>query len=276
MSSARATYVYCLVRSGGVPEVDEAPDGLPGLSSPRILDVDDGLWLVAADAPLPAYGAEEIEEKLDDLAWVSERALAHERVVEHFLDADALVPFKLFTLFSGDDRAVADVRGRSDRLGAVLERVGGCREWGVRARFRGPRDDQEASESAGDEGEERPASGTEFLRRKKERRDAGRSASRKAREGLEQAFRELSEAAADARRLPIPAADGPAPVLLDAVFLVPEQDREGFERAVDRVGSSLAERHVDITLTGPWPPYNFVGVDEDGEPGLDRQATAGR
>ena len=58
ISATCATYLYCLVRCPGVLPLDGAPPGLPGLSDPRALAVGDGLWLVAADAPLPEYGAD--------------------------------------------------------------------------------------------------------------------------------------------------------------------------------------------------------------------------
>ena len=86
MSTARtsATYLYALVRNPGPLPTKGAPPGLPGLAAVRTLAVGDGLWLVSADAPLPEYGADSIQSHLQDLSWVSDRALAHEATVEHF------------------------------------------------------------------------------------------------------------------------------------------------------------------------------------------------
>jgi len=49
---SEATYLYCLVRAPEKPSLAGAPPGLPGLSPPRALAAGDGLWLIAADAPL--------------------------------------------------------------------------------------------------------------------------------------------------------------------------------------------------------------------------------
>ena len=62
---------------------------------------------------------EHLEARLRDLDWVSEIALAHEAVVEHFARARGavVVPMKLFTMFSSMDKAIADVAAgaRGDR-----------------------------------------------------------------------------------------------------------------------------------------------------------------
>jgi hypothetical protein len=47
-----------------------------------VLDLDRGLFLVVADAPLARYGDDAIQRGLSDLDWVSRAAVAHEGVVE--------------------------------------------------------------------------------------------------------------------------------------------------------------------------------------------------
>jgi hypothetical protein len=60
---SEATYLYCLLRGPRRPSLSGAPAGLPGLSPLRVLEVGDGLWLIAAGAPLPEYGADEIQRR---------------------------------------------------------------------------------------------------------------------------------------------------------------------------------------------------------------------
>lgn len=140
-----ATYLYCLVRDRERPAPDDleaAPPGVPGAAPPRLLPVAEDLWLVAAEVPLPDYGEAEIAAHLEDLAWVSDRALAHEAMVEHFAEPPgarwserAVVPMKLFTLFASDERAVEHVAAELPRVQTVLDRVAGREEWGVRVRL---------------------------------------------------------------------------------------------------------------------------------------------
>lgn len=258
-----ATYLYCLVRTPGTlpaERPEDLPPGLPGLSSPRALAVGDGLWLVAADAPLPEYGAASIQENLQDLDWVSARAMAHEAMVEHFSDlggTGTVVPMKLFTLFAGDDRALEHIRSERGRLDRVLDRIAGCQEWGVLVRF----DEAKAKEVAAGEarrGSGAQSTGTAFLLRKKMEQEASRTLLARLRGEMDEVFSDLAEQAAESRRRePVPS----SPLLLDGAFLVRSDQTAGFETTVDRWAKRLSEQACEVTLTGPWPPYNFI----DGE-----------
>src|SRR5215218_9240002 len=172
MSRSSATYLYCVVSCPGLLSASGAPPGLPGLSAPRALPVGDGLWLVAADAPLPEYGADSIQENLQDLDWISERAMAHEGMIEHFGRTGTVVPMKLFTLFAGEERALEHIRSDRGRLDRIVSRITGCEEWGVLVRF----DESRAKDAAAND--TRPGSapsGTAFLQRKKLEKDAART-----------------------------------------------------------------------------------------------------
>jgi hypothetical protein len=47
-------------------------------------------------------------------------------------------------------------------------------------------------------------------------------------------------------------------VLLDAAFLVAQGKARPFQEAAKKAASALAKDGYELTLTGPWPPYNFV------------------
>lgn len=253
-----ATYLYCLVRDGQEPSLTGAPPGLPGLAPPRTLAVDPGLWLVLADAPLPDYGSAALQERLSDLSWVSDCALAHEAVIEHFAGAGAVLPMKLFTLFSSDDRALAHVRERRERLDRVLDRVAGRVEWGVRVHLDEARAKEVvAAEARGGDG--RAGAGASFLLRKKLEKDASRELAVRLGQEMDDAFAELAAVAAEAvRRQPAASPESGGRLLLDGAFLVEAGRADEFEAAVERCASRLASRACDVTLTGPWPPYHFI------------------
>lgn len=252
-----ATYLYCLVRSPGPLATEGAPAGLPGLSAPRALALGGGLWLLAADAPLPEYGSASIQENLQNLDWVSERAMAHEAMVEHFANIGTVVPMKLFTLFAGDDRALEHVRSERGRLDRILDRIAGCQEWGVLVRF----DEAKAKEVAAEEarrGSGAQSAGTAFLLRKKMEQEASRNLLVRLRAEMDEIFSDLEGQASEARRRePV----APSPLLLDGAFLVRSGQAADFEKTVDRWAQRLSEQACEVTLTGPWPPYNFIGAE---------------
>jgi hypothetical protein len=252
--SQPATYLFALVRRTRPPAVERAPRGLPGLGPVRALAGGPGLWLIAADAPLAAYDAAAIERGLKDLAWVSACALAHEAVVEHFAASGPLLPLKLFTLFASDERALAHVRARRAALTRVLDKVAGRHEWGVRLSG----DPQPAAPATASR-RRPPPSGTQFLLAKKAQRDQVGKRAELAGVQAEGLFKALSRHADGASRLPVVVPASGKRLWLDAAFLVARGRRRSFQAALRREARRLERLGFEVTLTGPWPPYNFVG-----------------
>ena len=283
-----ATYVYCLIADSRVPTLDRVPAGLPGTGPVRLLDVngDDstastqttgrrsrgkgpaeagphvrrvaGLlrrWLVVADAPLPQYGDVSINRHLSDLDWVSRAAVAHEAVVESFIDAPAVLPMKLFTIFNTDARALDHLRRERSRIAALLKRVDRHHEWGVRVVLApsGPPAKPRTAVRAS------AAPGVAYLAHKKAQRDQASELARRARTTVADLYDRLQAQASAAKRraaAELPAKGGP--LLLDAAFLVPRSRTRQFHALVGRQAKALASHGYQLTMSGPWPPYTFI------------------
>jgi len=220
--------------------------------------------LVVADVPLDEYGERAIAAHLKNLEWVTTRALAHESVVERFADADAVVPSKLFTMFRTDERALAYVAGARTRLDQVVARVAGSLEWGVRLVVSPPQVASGAGRGVGrDFGPGKNSgkgkqkfSGADFLKTKRDLRDAERTAQQDRLQGAQATLERLSRLARDVVTRP-PAVPSPG-LLLDAAFLVPRRHTARFRTAVTKERTRLARLGITVTLTGPWPPYHFI------------------
>jgi hypothetical protein len=141
------------------------------------------------------------------------------------------------------------MRRRLPALERACARVAGCEEWGVRV-TRAP--SVRIANTTG-----AAASGTAFLAARRRARDLSRSARIVAAEAADEAFQSLASIAREGRRRDdLPA--GAAQPLLDAAFLVPVRRRARFHAAADRVARDVARAGGELTLTGPWPAYNFV------------------
>jgi hypothetical protein len=253
---AAATYVYCVIRSARKPALARLPAGLPGAEGPQLAEVDAGMWLVLATVPLDRYGPGPLEESLRDLQWVSSTAVAHEAVVEHFaqLRGVTVIPMKLFSMFSRPARAIAEMRRRRRRLAALFDKFHGCEEWGVRILRGTPRLPGKAAE--------KPASGAAFLAARKRARDESVDALRASAQAADGAYALLAEIAADHRRRD-GEVQGVVPPLLDAAFLVPVRRRARFRAAAADAARQITQQGARLTVTGPWPAYNFVSGSEE-------------
>jgi len=208
--------------------------------------------MVLAEAPASRYGEAALRAGMRDLDWVSRCALGHDGLIRHLARNDTVVPAKLFTIFRSEESARAHALAERSRLDRVFRHVGGCREWGVRVLL------EEARPRRGS-GDRAPAgAGAAFLRRKS-RLLRARSDQGKARAAAEAAHRALGRMARDSRRLAPPAVPAARRLLLDAAYLVPRKEDRRFRAAVGRWARRHAPLGHRVTVTGPWPPYSFVG-----------------
>jgi hypothetical protein len=248
------TYVYCLVRSPRRPVLRHALAGMSSSSDLRLLEAGDGLWIVASSVPEREYGEAALQRGLQDFDWVGRRALEHEAIVEHFLRAPAVLPMQLFTLFTSDDRAVSHVARDRKRIGRILARIERQVEWGLRLTW-----DEKAARETVERSHQRPASGAAFLARKRDLLDVNRAQLTAARAEADRLYRTMAREATDARRRTATEQAAPGSrLLLDAAFLVPTGKAAAFRAALRRNIKGLGRSGLVVSLTGPWPPYNFI------------------
>ena len=251
------TYLYCIVAAPHAPRTARAPRGLPGLSAPRALEIDRGLYAIVADAPRRQYDEATVNRRLPDLDWVSQIAVAHEAMVEHFVDQPAVLPSKLLTLFESDERALKHLHDERRRLAATARRVARHVEWGVRLLLDPSHADGANAPSKPQRG--RSVSGAAYLEMKRARLNARDELTIRAKATAANVFDMLARHARAARKRSghePQAAQGT--LLLDAAFLVPKSRAASFRSFAAKRARALASDGYVMTLTGPWPPYSFV------------------
>lgn len=242
------TVLYCLVQADN--PLTLPPGGLPGAGPARAIPLPDGLTAIVATLPPGPYSVDAVNEKLRDLDWVSMAALAHERLLETVMrSSHALLPMKLLTLFSGDDRLIKDLRQQRRMLARAAKHVAGCEEYGLRLfALEGAPEPTAAT---------RAPSGTAFLERKKQVRDVARERAAMRARFAQEAYDMLAAASRDGVIRPA-APDEMERPLLDAAFLVAAADKAAFGRAAEALSAKAAAASCSFKLTGPWPPYHFV------------------
>jgi hypothetical protein len=251
------TYLYCLVRGSRQPVIRRVAERLPGAGPVRALDAGEGIWLIVSHVSEAGYGEAAIAKGLKNLDWVSRRAVGHEAVVEEFLRAPAVLPMQLFTIFTSDERALEHVRRDRRRIDRIMSRIGGHVEWGLRLTW-----DQQAAIAALQKMHARgngESGGTAYLTRKRDLLDVNRRQLAAARAEATRVYRDLSTHAKDAvRRTSMEQAVPGSRLLLDAAYLVPARGAAAFRAALREHAHHLRKAGIMVSLTGPWPPYNFI------------------
>ncbi len=261
----RILYLYGVVPA----EAEEPAAELAGLEGSRVTLLRSGaLAAVVGALPAEEYSDAVLDERLGDLRWVGERGIAHERVLDWFLERGPVVPLSLFSLHRDEERVVARVESEAERFAALLERLRGKREWGIKLWRRGDELMRHLDglspllKDLGDEIEKAPP-GRRFLLSKK--RDAARTEELRSvsRRAGHQVFASLRGEADRAASLTLPASppEGSRQLLLHAVFLVADDAFPAFQARVGQLARELGGVGFEIEFTGPWPPYHFTEAD---------------
>lgn len=250
-------YVYAVC--GAAPEPPaEKPAGVSGAPVEVVPCAD--LLAVVSEVPAEEFSADRIEEAMQDLQWLAATARAHHEVVDAFGRHTAVAPLSLATVFDDRSRVQQAIGERRDALAAVLERVRGRVEWGIKM-YRPATPDRPPERER-----DRPSSGSEYLRRRRAAADAARRRDDGAEREAAALYDDVAAASVGARRHRVH--DGtltgrPEPMVLNAAFLVDEADTARWRSTVE----GAAPDGFLVEITGPWVPYSFAEVPE---PGADR------
>jgi hypothetical protein len=258
-------YVYGIVRESFDPV--RAPAGLD--DTPVRVAKSGRIGALVSRLPGSGYSAQDIESNSGEVAWVSPRAMAHDRVLTWAQEHGGVIPLPMFSLWGSEDALSRSLADQATELARVFERVSGADEFGLRVHRRddvmiGAIDDLDPEIAAlRREAQAAPAGQRYLLERKLA--EQGKSAVRAASQRMaKKIFGDLRAFARDAlSRPPVPEAGRvpDATLVLNAAFLVDRKRLDEFRAAVGAHVRDYQPRGLAFDFTGPWPPYNFVGED---------------
>jgi Gas vesicle synthesis protein GvpL/GvpF len=241
--AATAWYVYGVVSSTTQPEGT-------GIGSRPVEVVREGdVAALVSAVPAEEFGEAPLRERLNDRAWLERTAREHEDALERALAATAVIPFRLCTVYESREHVAEFLSNHGAALAALLRRLDGRVELGVKAYFAPEAPEREEAQS-----------GREYLLRRQRERDEAEEAARLKVECARASHERLAAAAEDARANPPqpPELSGRTEeMLLNGAYLVRRDDGR-LADAVAELESLYGPRGVTYEVTGPWPPYNFV------------------
>lgn len=257
-------HVYVYAAAEGRPTA--LPSGtMPGGAAPRVLPIGGDVSLILSDVPARLYNAALVESRLSDLDWVAEAGAAHHGVVDALADAGAVVlPFRLFTIFSSEQKAAAEFEGLLPAIRRAFDRVRGRQEWILRIGKPDPAriDPADAGRLEGSGVSRSATTGTGFLAAKAAQRRQDVERAERVKTDAAAAFQSLQTLAEAAKTR---AVDPRGNVMLDAAFLVRPAQVEPMKQALTRAAARLLTDGCPVGLTGPWPPYSFASLDADAD-----------
>jgi hypothetical protein len=238
----RVLYLY------GIARGDNQPPRVPGVDGAATVEAvfvpGSGLtcWVSRVDAH--EFG-DELERNIEDLDWLAEASVRHQRVVAALSSEDTVLPARFGTVFVSEKTLFADVAGRKKELEATLRRLAGTEEWGVKVFQPEPERPTIAAES-----------GRDYLQQKAAILKPAAPAQLSAE--VKEFAQALAKVAADA----VPGgkvSGGQRGLEWQASFLVRRSDRREWDEVLVKYARRWGQERR-IECTGPWPPYSFVSA----------------
>jgi hypothetical protein len=222
-----------------------------------------GLTAIISRVDDQTYGSQQIEDRLEDLGWVAQQGIAHERVVAWFVDAAQIIPASLFTLYSSQRALESSIASRRSIIGSELQRLAGQREWDLKVSY----DANALSAHSGDYSDavrkldeeiKTAPPGRKYLLERKRGELAKSEVSGVARELGRKIFERAAPICTNSITLPIPQTGEHLPVVLHAALLVARDREAELVQQLERARAESERSGVHVTFSGPWAPYRFV------------------
>jgi hypothetical protein len=189
--------------------------------------------------------ADNLEKNMENLDWLSEAGVRHQRVVSAIAELTDILPARFGTVFMDDSSLKTDVGGKKKILVNDLRRIHGCDEWGIKVFSVQPKVQMAAG---------KPGSGRDYLKTRAallRRPSAGVPV-----EGLEAfsaALRRIAMEMSDGGRI----SAGQRGLQMQSSLLLKRANRKKLEATLKKYSDRWADSGR-IECTGPWPPYSFV------------------
>jgi hypothetical protein len=236
-------YLYGVVRAGAAAPPVQAVD-----PEHEVLAIDEGeVAGIVSEVSLAEFDEAALPDRLGDTAWLEQKIRAHEGVLDAVLTQTPVIPCRFCTVYRDEAHLRRFLAEQGPSLAEALTRLDGRVELGVKA-FQ-PLATSEAPQAE---------TGRAYLEaRRQEQRDREELA--RTRSMIAARLHEtLLAAAEDGIVLDSQSRDvsGHAEeMVFNGAYLVADPAR--FREALDAAARDNAGR-VQLELTGPWPPYNFV------------------
>lgn len=234
-------YVYGVVDGSSPPEI--APP------SARLV-TQDGIAAVARIVPADDFDEQNLPERLHDIDWVTALAVEHSEVLDRMRERTTVLPMRICTVYRSEERLREMLSAEAPRLAQVLDHLRGRSEWGVKVfSVRAPTlPEREASG-----GEDQAGAGAAYLLARRRERDQVAQADQLIDQACDELHELLCAAAVEGRANPPQRQE-----LLNGVYLVDDEHADEFQRLAREPGERYASLGLELTVTGPWPAYNFV------------------
>jgi len=232
------------------------------------------LEVVASKVFIEEFSSEEIQKKAqEDLIWIKEKALAHEKVIEEAMRKDdkiiSLIPMRFGIIFKEKSGLEETLGGYYSKIKEALNRIRGKQEWGVKVYLKDKEKFEQVIKEKNEvikEKEKEIASlpeGIAFFMEEELKEVISREVGEELNNTVEVLFEGLKKQAIDATKCKILGKELTGrcePMVLNSAYLIPEEKIEDFKEKAEGLNQEIQAKGFYLEYSGPWPAYNFTSI----------------
>ncbi len=262
-NSPNALYLFCFARSECVGDIPGP--GVDGQCPLSLLRSSADLCAVVCEVALEDFCGPAAERRMEQLAWITPRALRHEEVIEEVMSHSPVLPARFGTLFSSRKKLSEFLAQHRATIARFLTRVANQQEWSVKG-FLERKQAVQGLTSARVAAEQAQlaslAPGRRYFEEKRLRAEAEKELSRwlnQTRSNLAGLLRERAEGFCECPVHPCASpSEHRSECVLNWAFLLRKSAIAEFRSRIDQLNACPAAPGLVFELSGPWPPYRFV------------------
>ncbi|MCK9422957.1 MAG: GvpL/GvpF family gas vesicle protein [Bacteroidales bacterium] len=256
-------YVYCISNSPPDLRKNNALEGLKCITF-------QGFYTVVKLVSYSEFSEENLKKNLSDITWLEFNARAHVRIISLLMEDCTVIPFKFGTIYHTQDSLKKFITDYSDSFIENFLIIQGKEEWSVKIycdrRTLCERIDELSEEAATLEKEiMASAPGKAFLLRRKKADLIENELNKLTKSYGQEYYNEINKMSENTtlnNLLPKELTGREDTMILNSAFLVRKDKAVDFVTTISFLRKKYPDLGFDIEMTGPWPPFSFVSIQE--------------
>jgi len=233
------------------------------------------LEAIVSKVSLEEFGSGEIQEKSqEDLGWIKEKALAHEKVIEEAMrnkdNVLSVIPMRFGTIFKEKTSLEKTLNEDYAKIKEVLDKIRGKQEWSLNVYLKDKQKFERAVKEKKEvikEKEKEIASlpeGMAFFMEEELKEVISKEMDRELKNIVDVLFESLKKKKTDSIRKKILEKEltgRSEPMVLNAAYLIAEEKIENFKKEAEDLNQKIQVQGFYLEYGGPWPAYNFTQLE---------------
>jgi len=230
------------------------------------------LEAVVSKVSLEEFVTSEIQKRSqDDLGWIKEKALAHEKVIEEAMrnkdNVLSVIPMRFGTIFKEQTSLEETLNENYAKMKEVLDKIRGKQEWSLKVYLKDKRKFEQVIKEKNEAIKEKEREiadlpeGMAFFMEEELKEVISDELDKELdniAEGLFENIKKHAIASVKSKILEKELIGRQEPMVLNAAYLISEEKIEDFKKETQRLNQEIQANGFYLEYSGPWPAYNFT------------------